>query len=225
MIRKIYRKNETKNWKQFIANKYAEFLYSNYSGGKPMPEDKDIYRVTGETIDSDTVLSIEDGDNIVGMTSYKVFKNTIWIKEICVGFKYRGKGISNELRKWMVEEENPHIIIGLAHNPTSVISRSNTFHKLGYQTYWGNLPVDDGEISVEELDEISREFIKETYPQHMASYKDGIVAYTDANIWAEEPLEELKNKNVSLVLKKALNFQKENNISAMATLISIKKTT
>jgi hypothetical protein len=226
---KIYHKKNTPKWDDFVAEKFAGFLFKAYKG-KEIPPDKDKHWIAHETIDSDVIICLEDKDSVIGFTSVKFigkmlgYKKPIYIREIAVRIEDREKGISRDLRSQMLKELNPDLILGVAHNPISVISRANFFDNRGFQTYWGNLPVGEY-INVKDgqsLDTIGKDFVSKEFPSLLEKYQNGVLPYVDANIWAEGTSTE--NKNVAKVLGKILDFQKLNKIPAMATLISLKIT-
>lgn len=223
----IYFKEDYPEWGNFVADKFAGFLYKAYKG-EDLPATKDKHWIAHETIDSDVIISLENRKDVVGLTSVKFvgniagYKKPIYIREIAVRIEDRGKGISKKLRGLMLEKLHPDLILGVAHNPISVISRANFFDRQGFQTYWGNLPVGKypDEKESPEIDGIGKKFVSNEFPKLSARYGSGILPYVDANIWATK--EDVGNKKIAVVLSKILSFQKEYNTPAMATLISLK---
>lgn len=223
----IYFKKDYPEWSDFVADKFSAFLYKAYKG-KDLPVDRDKHWIAHETIDSDVIISLEKRGDVVGYTAVKFvdgivgYKKPIYIREIAVRIEDRGKGLSNELRGLTLKKLNPDIILGVAHNPVSVISRANFFDRQGLQTYWGNLPVGNYsyEKGTEIIDIIGKKFVSNEFPELFAKYDDGILPYVDANIWAIK--EDVGNKKIAVILDKILGFQKEYKTPAMATLISLK---
>ncbi len=226
--KELYKKTELENWDDFVAEKFASFLYRAYKG-RDIPKGRDKHLVAEESIGADEIYSLEDAGKVVGMTAIKVFDNftgfkrAVFVVDIAVSNENRGSGLSKELREWMVWELKPDIVLGVANNLVSVISRVKLFGKLGYKTYWGNVNVTGGseDFDLDMIGRISKELIEKEFPKEVARYEDGVVPYLHADLWAEK-FDGKINMDMKEVLERILEYQKKNDVPAMATLISIK---
>lgn len=223
MERILYRQIDQPGWPDFIANKFGRFLHDVYQDAGS----GDYHQEAAETIDSDIVFSLEQDGAIVGFTAVKILPEfpvgpAIYVREIAIDSAYRGGGLSHELRLWMNDVLKPSVVLGIANNPVSVISRARLFDRLGLQTYWGNVPVLPylEPLPPHTVEAMSLAFAEKVFPEHVEQYRAGVLPYTDNQIWAQfmpdlEP-------NLQKVLGEILAFQLENQLPAMATLISVK---
>lgn len=226
MERSIYRRANTKDWPDFVADKYSDFLSLAYSG-EPLEPGEDKHAIIWESIDSDLIFELEEGGEIIGYTAVKLLPtlgpNIIFVREIAVSPEQRGRGLSGELRYWMNEELKPEIILGVAQNPISVITRARAFDSLGFQTFWANRPVTDYEnpIDLQTVAFWSHRFAQTVFPQHMDHFDDGLLPYTDTEI-AAEPVAGL-SPFLARTLDRLLLMQTKLGMPAMGTLVSLKR--